>query len=389
MATGRSIAGELIDSLVSEPFMKVVCLLDWNKGLSVEMFRKTRQALAGSYWIDIQCYASTQGVINAQGIYEMFGEYSLMNGGEVRHGLIDWINEWRDEIQDYVKIVLGHKNMSFTEWLNYTAKDKNPADEVAIFCLAHMYSRHVVIYTLSYCWSMLLRHFTYNEQEIHKHCDIKLILLRKYRYAHVRPISPPFGTIPKPFPSKVKEEDSKPKVKTEKKPKQRQQKNSNVMSKVTCRGQRLANRLCSSNISSSNIIANQNCAHNTRPTNNKRTSSKSLCESRQVINYAMLNDGLDPECSPPKKKCRQKIRLNATGPSVTRAGAHAHSMNKKLATVTPVTPVVPERDGELADLEKIMESFDTDAKVIGTIVELDEGGLQGVSDSPPKNHTEQ
>ena len=108
MATGRSITGELIDSLVSEPFTKVVCLLDWNKGLSVEMFRKTRQALAGSYWIDTQCYASTRSVINAQGIYEMFGEYSLTNGGEVRCGLIDWINEWRDEIHDYVKLVLGN-----------------------------------------------------------------------------------------------------------------------------------------------------------------------------------------------------------------------------------------------------------------------------------------
>ena len=86
MATGRSIASELIDSLVSEPFTKVVCLLDWKKGLLVEMFRKTRQALAGSYWIDTQRYTSPQGTINAQGIYEMFSEYSLTNGGEVSVG---------------------------------------------------------------------------------------------------------------------------------------------------------------------------------------------------------------------------------------------------------------------------------------------------------------
>ena len=156
MATGRSIASELIDSLVSEPFTKVVCLLDWKKGLSVEMFRKTRQALAGSYWIDTQRYTSPRGTVNAQGIYEMFGEYSLTNGGEVRHGLIDWINERKDEIHKYVKIVLGHKSLSFNDWLDYTAHDKNPADEIAIFCLAKMYSRHIVIYTASYCWSMLM-----------------------------------------------------------------------------------------------------------------------------------------------------------------------------------------------------------------------------------------
>ena len=174
MATGKSITSELIDSLVCKPFTKVVCQIDWNKGLSVEMFRKICQALAGSYWIDTQRFTSTRGSVNAQGIYEMFGKYSLTNRGEVRHGLIDWINECKDEIHEYVWIVLGHKNMSFNEWLVYTAKDRNPADEIAIFCLAKMYSRHIVIYNSSYCWSTLMRHFMYNEQEIHKHCDISL-----------------------------------------------------------------------------------------------------------------------------------------------------------------------------------------------------------------------
>ena len=100
------------------------------------MFRKTCRSLTGSYWIDTQCYTSPQGAVNAQGIYEMFGEYSLTNGAEVRCGLIDWINERKDEIHEYVKIVLGHKNLSFNDWLEYNAKDKNLADEIAIFCLA-------------------------------------------------------------------------------------------------------------------------------------------------------------------------------------------------------------------------------------------------------------
>ena len=74
--------------------------------------------------------------MNVQGIYEMFGEYSLTNGGEVRRGLITWINKWKDKIHECVKIMLGQKNLSFDDWLEYTAKDKNPADEIAIYCLA-------------------------------------------------------------------------------------------------------------------------------------------------------------------------------------------------------------------------------------------------------------
>ena len=213
-----------------------------------------------------------------------------------------------------MKIALGHKNLSFTDWLAYTAKDKNPADKIAIYCLARMYCRHVVIYMLSFCWSTLLRHLSYNEQEIHKHCDIRLILLGKLKYAHVCPIHSSTSTIPKPFPTKVKKEDIKLSIKTENKtelPKCRCLWDSNIVSKMTCRGQKLANRSLNTNICSSNIFCDQSRAHNTRPTNNqtpKRASSKPLRESCQVINYAMLNDGLDPDRSPsPKRKHCQSV----------------------------------------------------------------------------------
>ena len=42
------------------------------------------------------------------------------------------------------------------------------------------------------------------------------------------------------------------------------------------------------------------------------------------------------------------------------------------------------REGELADLEKIMDSFDAEEKIIGTIVKVDGDRLQGLSDSPPR-----
>ena len=229
--------------------------------------------------------------------------------------------------------MLGHKNLSFDDWLEHTVKDKNPADEIAIYCLARMYSRHVVIYTSSYCWSTLMRHFMYNEQEIHKHCDIRLILLGKFKYAHVRPIRLPFTTIPKPFPTNVKTEDVKPKIKDEPKGQRHRSKEGNVVNKITYRGQHLASKAINPNISSSNIINNYSHVHNTRPTNSqptKRSSKKPLHESRWVIDYAMLNDGIDSDRSPsPKCKRYQKIRPQVSGPSVTHASPHAQSMTKK------------------------------------------------------------
>ena len=87
MVTVRSTQSENYEkslNCTSEPFTKVLCSVNWKKGLSVDIFPKTRQALSGSYWIATQCYVSPRVVINPQGIYEMFGEFSLTNGGEVR-----------------------------------------------------------------------------------------------------------------------------------------------------------------------------------------------------------------------------------------------------------------------------------------------------------------
>ena len=115
-------------------------------------------------------------------------------------------------------------------------------------------------------------------------------------------------------------------------------------------------------------------------------SSKPLHESRRIINYAMLNDRLEPDRSPsPKRKHRQKTRPKADGPSATRTSAHAQTMINKQRNNSPETPEVSNKETELADLEKIMDSFNAEEeKIIGMIVKLDCDGSQGISDSPPR-----
>ena len=85
-----------------------------------------------------------------------------------------------------------------------------------------------------------------------------------------------------------------------------------------------------------------------------------------------------------KRNVAKKYDQMPPGPQSPTQLHNTHSMNKKQRTVSPVTPATADKDGELADLEKIMDSFDMDERVIGTIVKLDDGGLQGISDSPPR-----
>ena len=52
--------------------------------------------------------------------------------------------------------------------------------------------------------------------------------------------------------------------------------------------------------------------------------------------------------------------------------------------VTPININATEKESELADLEKIMDSFESEERVIGTIVKCDTDSLHGISDSPPR-----
>ena len=165
MVVSESIAAEMMCETNKESFTKIVCLLDSSKGLPMEMFKKTQKVLSESHWIDTQGFMNRRGTVHPGGIYELFGKYSLNDAASIRQGLIDWINEYRSEIEENICIVLRHKNLNMGQWLLITTHNKNPVDEIAIYCLAKMYSRHVIIFSNSYCWSTLARHFTYIDAE--------------------------------------------------------------------------------------------------------------------------------------------------------------------------------------------------------------------------------
>ena len=60
-------------------------------------------------------------------------------------------------------------------------------------------------------------------------------------------------------------------------------------------------------------------------------------------------------------------------------------MVNKQRNSSPETPEASNKETELADLEKIMDSFDAEEeKIIGMIVKLDCDGSKGISDSPPR-----
>ena len=71
--TNLSATEELLAS-VTDPFTKVVCLLDANKVITDDMMHNVRRKLGNYHWVDMNHFCQGHHT-KPKGIYAMFGEY--------------------------------------------------------------------------------------------------------------------------------------------------------------------------------------------------------------------------------------------------------------------------------------------------------------------------
>ena len=331
-STSLSVTEELLAS-VTEPFTKVVCLLDAKKVITDEMMCTVRRQLGNYHWVDMNRFCQGRHTKPA-GIYEMFGEYFNKNQVDIRHELRNWVDGRSSEIEDNIRIVLRHKNLSMEAWLHNITDLKCPADELVIYCLAKKYYKHVVIYTATHSWSTLARHFTYTKEEIRDKCQIQLIYRGPGRYAEIcligmpRSYSNPAVTDSSSVKDEVKNES------TNNEPSWKCSRTPETVSEnmETPKKSGVKYKILKCVISASNIIPSER-RHNTRNSNrnNMRKSTKPLRSSRKSINYAKLNDGLDPFTPPsPKRQKHISHRPQKDGPSEQRLTARICKRPKQL-----------------------------------------------------------
>ena len=102
-------------------------------------------------------------------------------------------------------IALNQSSQTFTEWLQHiTLKDDFVPDELTIYCLSHFLNVHTLVYTSNFCWSTLINQFKYDNDELYKKSDIKLVYVGHHMFAklkHIRQPNPqPTPTVPTTSP---------------------------------------------------------------------------------------------------------------------------------------------------------------------------------------------
>ena len=198
-------AEELLNA-ITEPFTKVLCLLHDSRTITIDNFKRQRAELMKHRWID----SSFLQTLDKQhptttGIFEVYGKKTGLNVTELKELLIDWMCDKRTELANCMAIDLNQSNQTFTKWLQHiTLKDDFVPDELVIYCLSRFLNIHTLVYTLSFCWSTLLNQFKYDEDDLYKKSDIKLVYVRHHMFAelkHIRQPKPqPTPTVPTTSP---------------------------------------------------------------------------------------------------------------------------------------------------------------------------------------------
>ena len=192
-----------ITNVYGKPFTKILCLLPSSLGVNVDEFRRTR--LPPEHWIDTRKFLTRRREL-ATGIFELFGNFSDESAYTVRNNMIQWVQDNRGNFEVWTSIIRRHKKLTLAEWIKWMVDEDTPGDEIALFALARMYNRHVIVYTKKYHWTTVVHRVDVSEEEVSGWCDIHLLFIKPYVFGEIKrirkPVAPPALPTPQSKPTK-------------------------------------------------------------------------------------------------------------------------------------------------------------------------------------------
>ena len=174
MADQISVASELYSELSPYKFRRHITCLSKQDYLSPVKFHKSE--LGQRYWIDIRNVYKNRS-INANHLYEYFGNFSNHSGRKVRQILGNLI-EVNDKFYRSVGlIVLDMHATSYETWMESVGDETAYADELVLYSLCKLYDRHAMVYCNSHNWSTIDPTNPMDAAELHNACQIQLVYL--------------------------------------------------------------------------------------------------------------------------------------------------------------------------------------------------------------------
>ena len=168
--------------------------------ISVDNFKRQHAELMKHHRIDSSILqTSDKQHPTTTGIFEVYGKKTSRNVTELKELLIDWMCDKRTELSNCMAIALNQSKQTFTRWLQcITLNEEFIPDKLTIYCLSWFLNVHTLVYTSNFCWSTLINQFKYDDNELYKKSDIRLVYVGHHRFAKLKHIRQPK---PQPTPT--------------------------------------------------------------------------------------------------------------------------------------------------------------------------------------------
>ena len=180
MATA-DLATELMESLTPIAYSKRITALINETAMSSKTLQTLKTNFKGMYEFSSDVFRARNGTPKPTGMLELFGKYSGEEPNDIRKDMIKYVDKYKEEIGEICKDALTYKSLSLRAWISKMRLRKSVCDEIALYVLCKLYSRHALIYTTKGYWSTIgeseLTGLT--GLEIEKKCDLSMIYTEK------------------------------------------------------------------------------------------------------------------------------------------------------------------------------------------------------------------
>ena len=169
--TTADLASELMESLTPYPYNEHVTALIIDTAMSAKVMQTIRTALKEKYEFNSEVFRARNGMPKPTGMLDIFGEYSGDEANDIRSDMIKYVRDNSKTLTETLKDALSYKSMSLSAWIAMMRLKKSVCDEIALYVLCKLYSRHAIIYTAKDYWTTI-KHTGETGSEIEKKCNI-------------------------------------------------------------------------------------------------------------------------------------------------------------------------------------------------------------------------
>ena len=171
MAASNSLATELFQSLTPDNYCEQINALTNETAISSKVMQSIKTTLKDRYEFISDIFRARNGTPKPTGMLDLFGKYSGDEAQTVRKEMINYAREHTETLSVTCKDPLEHQRLSIKAWIAKHSLKKSVCDEIALYVLCKLFSRHAIVYTSGKTWTTLLQEGS-SASDIESKCDL-------------------------------------------------------------------------------------------------------------------------------------------------------------------------------------------------------------------------